>query len=121
MSEIVYRVAHKTSMREDTGTHWGPYATCGMDIDVPDIDRDLTDFHPTPWEDRILNGIRSDEVCGFDSLDQMFAWFCEREIEELDECNFHVQVWDVTGVRFGSSQVVFSPSSGQVVDTIPFY
>lgn len=118
-STTVFRVAHRELLNPVSGTHFGPYATYQMPFDEPQIDKDTTDEHPTPMMEG-LRYLEDDEVCGFYSLEACLSWFSEYEREELECCNFHIQVWEVPSqyVRVGAKQTVFVPKQGRIVDTL---
>ncbi len=63
---------------------------------------------PPPRLDGIVNHGDDDYYCGFDSVEALFNWF-ERWLEELQDHNYHVAVFEVedNDTLHGQKQVMF--------------
>lgn len=95
--------------------------------------RDITDPHPSPSEDGLErtwpNGtprwscLDHGEYCGFESLDQLRAWFLHEphDAQALTNMGLLVTVWKVHGrhVRKGGKQVVFYREKAELIDSYP--
>ena len=98
----VYRV------QRDDGS--GPYRGCELDYAAIHDNSDVAAFHPAPWEDGIEPS--ESDYFAFASLDDLCAWFNERERAFLAQRGFAVAVYRVAThlVRRGQCQCVFCKS-----------
>jgi hypothetical protein len=115
----VIRLAHCSLIDPETGTNYGPYCTSGMPFDIPFLCSDsFVENHPLPQFDGIL--MSPGHVCGFESFEKLHAWFAAEELDELADCNYVAQIWEVPShsVRIGNSQVAFRHEHGFIVKTL---
>ncbi|WP_431911681.1 hypothetical protein [Nonomuraea jabiensis] len=125
---LIYRVGHKS--QEDGVMPQGPYCnrwSLGLSEELLEGLHNMAwkhsdDTHPNPYVDPLLNGIRTAERCGFDSLEALHEWF-KGYFELLVECGFLLYAYDVPDgcVRVGMfGQAVFIGSAATQIRVSDF-
>lgn len=98
--------------RMETYEGRGPYNGGAYCIAAND-DLEGTHYQPAPPQDPYLadkvDRIHNDDVFGFVSLEQIFAWWSDQTIKNLEGCNFRLWVFEVDEnfVMQGRHQCVF--------------
>ena len=128
MPAFVYRIEHKV-------THEGPYNTDNAMPD-PSYKKHLSKYalsqaldytqcsntHPGMWSDlkRIKDQNYSDHYCGFESIEQLFAWFNESSLDIMRGFGFQLSVYRVAKkyITHGMYQVGFIRDRAKLTDTI---
>ena len=64
--------------------------------------------HPNPWHDPLIHRyMEKDEFCGFESLDALFEWFSDEEIDALELQGYYmVQTQGIVTAK-GEKQLLF--------------
>lgn len=119
---IVYRMA-----REQAGAKYpiGPYQWKDSEgnripimVHMSDVHSDDYIDHPLPQASSIY--MMPEEVCGFNSLEQLTNWFGDW-FDELSECGFLLHTYDVLEeyVQETPEQVVFDITQATLLDAEP--
>ena len=128
MATYVYRIEHKE-------THEGPYNTDNASID-PTYQKHLSKYalgdalnytqcskyHPGMWYDLTkLRGFSTCEhYCGFESIEQLFAWFNENSTDIMRGFGFQLSIYKIAKkyVTYGTYQVGFIKDKAKLVDVV---
>lgn len=119
---LVYRVEHETLrcgpynfVPLENKVGWGDPRVQAMSTSVfADV---TTHGHPTPDRDGIQ--IDQENVCGFESIEQLYDWFSDESIHAMRDAGYVLHVYSVPrrSVRRGGHQVMF-PSDSKIDHTI---
>lgn len=115
----VYRIAHPRYRHGDTGHPCGPYSPGGSGAPYCSLSSVKGDDSPVPSYDG-LGRMESHELCGFESIEALTAWFGPA-FWELHEHGYAIHVYIVPGtdVRYGRKQCLFTYANATLSDVIP--
>ena len=97
--ETVFRVENEEGI--------GPYRNENICCGVLNH-HNSSEKHPNPWYDPLIHRqMEEDEFCGFESLDALFEWFSDEEIDALELQGYHmVQTQGIVTAK-GEKQLLF--------------
>lgn len=123
----VWRVAHTTALTREfpSGPYCGDLPGAVRSALNPMMNAHCDDYyrHPAPYNSYSgLDRIAEHEVCGFNSLYALEAWFEPEYRALMDELGFALHVYDVPDeyARVGCvGQTVFDRTTAELISTEP--